>query len=135
MGTVLIYLNSLETPAEVIAAADKVVITGSDAPLLRSSIHCVFRPYEFCTHCPCFPAAIPWKFADAISALKGLEGAWGEVLASERYGQKAQSVSLDSDAATLFVFAAFGKYHNSAPDSVQTSGFGFDVISYISCIS
>lgn len=59
--------------------------------------------------------AIPWKFGDAISALKRLEGAWASVLSAYRYGGPLESVKVNSDAATVFVFGLVLTSANGIP--------------------
>ncbi|KAF1926295.1 CAIB/BAIF family enzyme [Didymella exigua CBS 183.55] len=56
------------------------------------------------THKPSIP--INWRFAESISALKGLEAAMINVLLSRKYGVSAQEAVINTDHAQLFFMSA-----------------------------
>ncbi|KXJ87105.1 CoA-transferase family III domain-containing protein [Microdochium bolleyi] len=71
-------------PAEIAQAADKVSFTGSDEPSIP----------------------INWRFAEGISALKGLEASLLSVLLKKRYGADFVDVAIDTDHAQLFIMSS-----------------------------
>ncbi|KAF9019685.1 CoA-transferase family III [Hymenopellis radicata] len=88
--------DRLSLPSEVVAFAKNVVYSGSDLPYLR---------------------AVPFKFTEAIAALKGLEAGFAAALADRRFGPsvRAGKVEINTDHAALFVFSAFIVTVNGKP--------------------
>lgn len=96
----------LKLPEQVAELARDVRFTGGDMPFLRA-FHGIFKLETIkLTHLN--TKAVPWKFTEAISALKGLEGAFSALLANERFAGvvKPGTISIDCDHAALFVFSA-----------------------------
>ena len=50
---------------------------------------------------------MPFKFAEAIASVKGLEAIFVAAIAAERYGVDTGPLTIDVDHATLFVFSGF----------------------------
>lgn len=74
----------LGLPDDVKAAASSVTFEGSDLPFL----------------------CVPFKFAEGIAAVKGLEAAFAIAIGRERFGKSARAV-INTDHAALFTFSAF----------------------------
>jgi hypothetical protein len=73
-------LISKDLPENAQELGSKVRYTGSDAP--------------------CVP--INWRFAESVSALKGLEAVMVMALLKRKYNVDVQEVNIDTDHATLF---------------------------------
>lgn len=58
---------------------------------------------------------MPFKFTEAISAIKGLEAAFACAIAQARYGADGGHVTINTDHAALFVFSAFTTTLNGMP--------------------
>lgn len=52
-------------------------------------------------------SGVPFKFTEAISAIKGLEAAFASAIASARFSTPRQQAVINTDHAALFVFSAF----------------------------
>ncbi|KAK3701816.1 hypothetical protein LTR37_015238 [Vermiconidia calcicola] len=65
-------------------AASKLIFTGSPDPSLP----------------------LNWRFAEAVSSLKGLEATLVNLLQSRKYNTEPQNVTIDTDHATLFIMSA-----------------------------
>ncbi|CAK9780435.1 uncharacterized protein COLE_00110 [Cutaneotrichosporon oleaginosum] len=50
---------------------------------------------------------VPFKFTEAISAIKGLEAAFASAIAASRFGTTPSQAIINTDHAALFVFSAF----------------------------
>lgn len=50
---------------------------------------------------------MPYKFTEAISAVKGIEAIFVSAIAKHRYGKDTGSLTIDTDHATLFILSAF----------------------------
>lgn len=74
----------LAIPDDVKAAAADVSFEGSDLPFL----------------------CVPFKFAEGIAAVKGLEAAFAIAIGQERFGKSAKAV-INTDHAALFTFSGF----------------------------
>ncbi|KAF8916372.1 CoA-transferase family III domain-containing protein [Mucidula mucida] len=87
--------DRLSLPSEVVAFANDVVYSGNDLPYLP----------------------VPFKFTEAIAALKGLEASFAAALAERRFGPsvRAGKVEINTDHAALFVFSAFTVTVNGKP--------------------
>ncbi|XP_014555477.1 hypothetical protein COCVIDRAFT_102266 [Bipolaris victoriae FI3] len=72
-------------PQEIEECAKTIKFKGNDAPSL----------------------AINWRFAESISALKGLEAAMVNVLLKRKYNLEPQEVEIDTDHAQLFFMSGF----------------------------
>ncbi|KAL4861472.1 hypothetical protein BDV12DRAFT_66731 [Aspergillus spectabilis] len=48
---------------------------------------------------------VNWRFAESISALKGLEALWLNALLKSRYGHEPVKIQINTDHATLFVMS------------------------------
>ncbi|KAK5987469.1 Acetyl-coenzyme A transferase nodX [Cladobotryum mycophilum] len=84
-GILLNPLISKDLPPEVTAQDESTIrFTGSDIPSLP----------------------VNWKYAEAVSSLKGLEASIVNALLQRRYGIKPQSVTIKTDHAALFLFSA-----------------------------
>jgi crotonobetainyl-CoA:carnitine CoA-transferase CaiB-like acyl-CoA transferase len=51
--------------------------------------------------------AIPWRFAESISSLKGLEATLLNVLLARKYGIEPQEIEINTDHAQLFIMSFF----------------------------
>lgn len=72
-------------PSEVKEASKLLYFTGNDTPSIP----------------------INWRFAESVSALKGLEAVLLNVLRAKKYGSKLSKVTIDTDHASLFVMSPF----------------------------
>lgn len=77
-------LISKDLPAEFERYAEKVKFTGSDFPSIP----------------------INWRFAESISALKGLEAVFLEALLDKKYNIPPQDIEIDTDHASLFIMSS-----------------------------
>ncbi|KAE8395948.1 CoA-transferase family III domain-containing protein [Aspergillus alliaceus] len=92
-------------------------------PLLASNIPKQARSLaDYVTYTGNAKPKIPinWRFAESISALKGLEALWINALLKAKYNQEPVEVRIDTDHATLFIMSTL------LIDTVDTSGKSTD---------
>jgi crotonobetainyl-CoA:carnitine CoA-transferase CaiB-like acyl-CoA transferase len=73
-----------DLPNDIEKATDKVHFVGSSSPSLP----------------------VNWRFAEAVSSLKGLESSLINILADRKYSTGLHDVTIDTDHATLFIMSA-----------------------------
>lgn len=113
----------LALPFQVVSLARSIRFNGASVPFLRAFRN-LDSPSQSCI-LTIFSQAVPWKFTEAISTLKGLEGAFAAFIAKQRFGNHFQpgSISINCDHAALFVFSAMSTTINdkSVYDSSVTT--------------
>lgn len=97
-----------DLPTGIREAAGHVTFTGNDSPSIP----------------------VNWRLAEAVSALKGLEASLVNLLLENKYGEKTQNVTIDTDKASLFIFSQMlwtidPDGENIAPTRLREIGEGF----------